>query len=153
MNDFTYENRQGMTVLPDAIDEATGQRLEGTAEVVDSRFANWAAAEDAEQEELVEVDEDAFAPEDVDPTFEERLSDTFDEIYNADYDINPDFADSIAQVNIGDTPEAVTVKHFATQVYNGNITTEEAFQGALESGLDPDALMFHFYKLKTHFTD
>ena len=147
MNDFTYEDRQGMTVLPEAIDEATGQPIEGSSQVVDSRIANWVGDVPME-EQPIEVDEDAFAPENREPTFDERLSDTFDEINTSDYSISPDVVDNIVSADIGNTPEAVTVQHLAAEVYNGNLQPEEAFNEAIQTGIDMDKLMFAYYQLK-----
>ena len=43
-----------MTVLPDEIDEATGKRIEGTAEIVDTRHVAFANEEETEAAREVE---------------------------------------------------------------------------------------------------
>ena len=153
---FSYENRPGLTVNPPEIDEATGQPI-GEAQVYDfehkhpffrEEHQQYASSQETEE---VEIDEDAFAPEDVEPSFDERLSDTFEEINTSEYSISPELANDIATADIGTSPEAITVKHLAASVYNGNLSPEEAFQAAVESGMDMDKLMFQYYQLKQHF--
>jgi len=139
--------REGMTVLPDAIDETTGQRIEGSAQIVDTRFANL-VEEETETESYVEVDDDALAPEDRDPSMEERLAETHELIYNADIDINPEFANTIAGTDIGDSNAATIVKYAAMKTFNGDITKEEAMQLVIESGVDIDEAMQAFYQLQ-----
>ena len=146
-----------MTVLPDQIDEATGERIEGSAQVVDSRHVAFAKedlnfeGQDPTSYEDVDVEDDAFNPDDVEPSFEVRLADTFEEINSTSFDVNPERANEIAQVDMGDTAEAITVQYLASKVYNGDITPEEAFQNAVESGYDMDTLMANYYALKSHF--
>ena len=143
-------HREGMTVLPETVDQATGEKIEGTAQIVDTRFANL-VEEETETESYVEVDDDALDPEDRDPSMEVRLADTFEEINTSEFQVDPGMANSIAQVDLGSSPEAITVQHLAASVYNGNITPEEAFHAGVESGINPDKLMFQYYKLKSYF--
>lgn len=151
MSNIYFEpDRQGMTVLPDQFDEATGERIENTSQVVDTRVANW-HGQSPDTYEDVSVDEDALNPLEVEPSFEVRLADTFDEINTTPFDINPEFANEIAAVDMGDSREAITVQYLASKVFNGDMTPEESFQHAVESGLDMDKLMFHYYQLKSNF--
>ena len=132
----------------------TGQRLFGTEEVQETRGfgfkPEYTYREDDPIEEI-QLDNDALSPEDQTQPFEVRLADTFEEVNTTAYDIDPEFANSIASADIGASPEAITVKHLAASVYNGNISPEEAFQAAVESGMDMDKLMFQYYQLKQHF--
>ena len=141
-----------MTVLPDMVDEATGNRIEGSSQVVDSRYVAFVKGEPNEEDPEIDDpqfdDHDHLSPEERDPEFELRLADTFEEINTTEYDVNPEIADTIAQQDLGRSPEAITVQYLASKVFNGDMTPEEAFQGAVESGLDMDKLMFQYYALK-----
>ena len=143
-----------MTVHPEQINEITGQRIEGSAEVVDSRFANWAANEggndfsELEMSEEPEQDELGFEA----PLFkdqQEALTETFDEVYNTDYSYSEEMAGAVAQADIGNSDAATTVKYLASQVYLNNLTPEQAFQQAVDSQIDPDKLLFSYYQLKS----
>ena len=152
MSQIHFEpNRQGMTVLPDDIDDATGERIEGTSKVIDTRVANWAHNEQDSEDPDDLAYEDPDAVEEPLPPLEVRLSDTFDEVYNTDYEVSDEMANSIASQDIGDTPEATTVKFLAMKVFQGEMTPEESFQAAVESGLNPDKLLFSYYQLKSKF--
>ena len=152
MSQIHFEpNRPGVTVLPDDIDDATGERIDGTSKVIDTRVTNW------EHNNQVSEDLDDLAYEDPDaveeplPPLEVRLADTFEEIYTTDYEVNDEVANQIAATDIGDSPESTTVKFLAMRVLQGELSAEEAFQNAVESGLDPDKLLFNYYQLKKHF--
>jgi len=142
--------REGMTVLPETVDQATGEKIEGTAQIVDTRFANL-VEEETETESYVEVDDDALDPEDRDPTFEIRLSDTEEDIRTGEYTVSDEFANEVAGANIGDSPADITVKFLATKVFQGHMTPEEAFADAVGSGLNPDDLMRSYWSLKEYF--
>ena len=96
-------------------------------------------------------DDEALAPEDrtTDPAI--LLADTFEEINTTEYTASPEMVSSIASVDLGDSPEAITVQYLAAQVYEGNMTPEEAFNDAATSGLNPDKLIFQYNQLKKHF--
>lgn len=144
-----------MTVHPEQIDQITGQKIEGSADVVDTKTMNWAANEGQNDFSELEVAEQTET--EVENTFEipqfesqeHALAETFDEVYNAEVDYSEEMAGEIANADIGDSAAATTVKYLASQVYLQNITTEQAFQNAVESGIDPDALMFAYYNLKS----
>jgi len=152
-NDIKIEERKGMTVTPDIIDEVTGQRIEGTAQVHDFEHKHpfFRDEQQAQVQDQLEPNDPAIDPELQEPPIEIRLADTFDDINTAEFDVSPEFANEIAGADIGDSPEAITVKYLATQVYSGNITAEEAFNAAVESGYEPDNLMFAYYNLKNYF--
>ena len=135
-----------MTVLPDDIDEATGERIPNTAVVEDTQFGNW-----EEEEDFEEIEQDALAPEDQVPEFEVLLADTFEEIVSTDFDVSPTLAYEIASADIGNSRADAAVQLFTSQVYNGELTAEEAFQSAVETGIDPVDLLDSFYKLQEVF--
>ena len=151
---INYEpTRQGLTVNPPLRDEATGEYIEGTEQVVDTRFVAF-----TKDEEPAEVDPDLMDeinsddPEHPDYVSEEvRLAETFDEINTTEYEYSEDIANQIAATDIGTSPEATVVKYLASQVYLDKMSPEEAFQTAVESGLNPDKLMQQYYQLKQHF--
>lgn len=147
-------NRQGMTVLPDDIDDATGERIENTSQVVDTRFTAFAKDEEPNEydpdlaEELKSDDPDH--PEYV--SEEERMADTQQDILTAEErTYNETLATSVSSLDLGDSPAAITVQHLTTQYYLGNISRDEAFTAAIESGIEPDKLMFAYWQLKNHF--
>ena len=145
---FEYSDRKAMTVLPPEVDEATGQPI-GEAEVYDNEHKHPFFRNEQELHETdPDVDESALHPSDRQPPLEIRLADTFEEINTTSYDISDEFANTIASVDIGNSPEAITVQYLATQVYKGSMTAEEAFQQAVSSGYDPDALMMNYYALQ-----
>lgn len=62
-------------------------------------------------------------------------------------DPNPDAAQAILQANIGDSDEAATVQYVAYQYYNGQMTLEEAYNEALNTGLSEAKLYAAFQAL------
>ena len=75
---------------PDAIDEATGERIEGTAQIVDTRHVAFAEQDEdnsAEVDDPQFEDQDHLSEEDRDPIFEVRLADTFEEINTTPYEV------------------------------------------------------------------
>ena len=146
-----------MTVLPNEKSELTGDTLPGTAQVKETRGLGFNDTDETDDEswERDEALRDQIEQEDPeDPNyapFEVRLADTFEDINTSEYQVDPGMANSIAQVDLGNSPEAITVQHLAASVYNGNISPEEAFQAAVESGYDADILMENYYALKSHF--
>ena len=152
MSEIYYEEgRPGMTVLPDEIDQVTGERIEGSAKVVDTRIANW-NHDEQDSEDLDKLAyEDPEAVEEPHPSLDVRLADTFDEVYNTPYEVSDETANAIASVDIGSSPEATTIKYLAMKVFQGEMTAEQSFQAAVDSGLDPDKLLFNYYQLKSKF--
>ena len=155
-------DRQGMTVYPDQIDEATGQPIEGSSEVVDTRVANLAkedlnydgqspdAYEEIDhlsEEELIDANPD-YIPETIS---EVELASISDEIHQSSISPDAQLADSIASVDLGDSAADVTVQFLSHKVYNGDITAEEAFNEAINSGIPPEALASSFKRLQSYF--
>ena len=149
-----------MTVYPELRDEATDQPIEGTSEVVDTRFANMAkqdlnfegqdptSYEDVNltEEELIEADAD-YTPSDISPV---DLADISTEIHEASVSADPTLADSILSAPMGNSASDTTVTYLAHKVYQGDITASEAFEEAVNSGLAPEALAQSFRKLQSY---
>jgi len=153
-DDITIQQpRQGMTYIPELTDDATGEPIEGTDRLCPSHLTNWEEQSIDTYEEVTEVNQDSLNPEDQDPDLEVRLADTFEEINTTEFDVNPTFAYEIASADIGGSREDAAVQLFTSQVYNGDLTPEEAFQAAINTGLNPDDLMRSYYKLQQHFTN
>ena len=149
--DFVPQH-QPMTIHPEVIDEMTGERVPGSAEVVDTKIMNWAADKEKQFPDLPNLEEPAeelaFQP----PQFEsqqEALTETFEEVFNAEIEYSEEMAGEIAGADIGDSEAATTVKYLASQVYLNNMSTEDAFKAAVESGQDVDKLLFAYYNLKS----
>ena len=152
MNIHYQEDRPGLTVLPDVIDEATGERVEGTSEIVPNHYTNFVES----PETFDEVDEEAYpappAEEEVIPEASALdLADITEEVFEAPAEVNPQMADAIAQVDLGQSEAAISVQYLASKFYNGEMTADECVREAVESGIDTDALAFYYHKLKAHF--
>ena len=158
--DFNYDNRQGMTVNPDAIDEATGQRIPGTAQVRESLYSNYDKqignyhGEGEGQYEDLGVNEDAYAPEDREQPVEVQLAETVELIENELYAPDDSFADELSAIEMpdGDTA-AQLVQDLAVSVYSGDISQSEAIQLAIESGEDMSSLVYYFNAIKGLYED
>ena len=95
-------------------------------------------------------EEDLDSPE---HTFSEvELADISDEVHNTTVEFNEEMANQIASADIGSTPADVTVQFLAHKVYQGELNPAEAFEEALNSGINPDKLAFAYNKLKRHFS-
>lgn len=152
-----------MTYLPELVDEATGERVEGTGLLTDTRLTTLqkeeqlnfegqdpTSYEDVEpltEEELIEADAD-YVPQDISPV---ELASISDEIHSAS--INPDeaLAASIASVDMGNSAADITIQFLTHKVYDGQLTPTEAFEEAVNSGLPAEALAASFRKLQSHF--
>ena len=158
--DFNYDNRQGMTVNPDVIDEATGQRIPGTSQVRESLYSNYDKqignyhGEGEGQYEDLGVNEDAYAPEDREQPVEVQLAETVELIENEIYATDPNFAQELAAIEMppGDTAGAL-VQNLSVAVYNGQVTQSEAIQMAIESGEDVSTLVYYFNAIKGLYED
>ena len=146
-----------MTILPDTIDEATGERIPGTSQVVDTRVSNWAGQSDEsyeETEESIYEQEQAIAEDPDHPDSELDsvvLADISTEIHESDASFDEAMASAVVSADMSDSPADVTVQYLAHQVYQGNLTPAEAFNEALDSGVNHAALVASFQKLKAHF--
>ena len=66
----------------------------------------------------------------------------------------PDQATAMAvlEADIGDSEAAAAVQHLASQYYAGNITAQDAYQEALDSGIPQEALYAAFNQLYNQLT-
>ena len=145
-------HRHGMTVNPPLRDEATGEIIEGSEQVVDTRFANWNHESNEYDPELEKeaINEDEDHPDYV--SEEVRMADTQQDILTAEeQSFDESLAASISSVDLGTTPADITVQHLVTQYYLGNISRDEAFEEAISSGISPESLMQSYWNLKKHF--
>ena len=145
-------HRYGMTVNPPLRDEATGEIIEGSEQVVDSRFANWNHEDNEFDPELEKeaINEDEDHPDYV--SEEVRMADTQQDILTAEeQSFDESLAASISSVDLGTTPADITVQYLVTQYYLGNISRDEAFEVAISSGISPESLMQSYWNLKKHF--
>ena len=99
-------HRYGMTVNPPLRDEATGEIIEGSEQVVDSRFANWNHEDNEYDPELEKeaINEDEDHPDYV--SEEVRMADTQQDILTAEEQLfDESLAASISSVDLGTTSE------------------------------------------------
>ena len=157
---FSYgQPRQGMTVLPAQIDEATGQVIEGSEELVGNHLTNIAlqereGLEDSLEEEpptpAVIENESDLTEDDVDPV---ELADISEELMEAEVIASDEHAEQIMSVDFGDDDASLAVQYLAHQVYSGAMTTEEAFSEALNSGISHRDLINRFQRMQQHFSN
>jgi hypothetical protein len=74
-----------------------------------------------------------------------------DLIYNEAAEPNEEVAEAILQVDLGDTDAASIVQYLAYKYFAGEVSVDDAYQEALDSGVDTDELTAAFNKLRTHF--
>ena len=149
-NDIKIEHREGMTVLPPDVDPVTGDVI-GDAHVFNYRNKHPFFREEEMDSSDEDIEQDALSPDDQDPEFEMRLADTFDELNSTPYDVNPALAFEIASADIGGTRADSAVQLFTSQVFNGDLSPEEAFRAAIDTGISADELMNSYYKLQRLF--
>ena len=156
-------DRPGYTYLPDAVDEATGERVEGTGMLAESHIANlvkddqlnfegqdptsYEEVSPLTEQEQIDADPD-YQPEDISPV---ELASISDEIHSASVSPDEALASSIASLDMGNKAADIAVQYFAHKVYDGQMTPTEAFEEAVNSGLPPEALAASFRKLQSHF--
>ena len=154
-------DRQGMTYIPDAIDEATNERIEGTGMVAPSHMANMMKDEQLNfegqdptsyedvnltEEELIEADAD-YVPSDISPV---DLAEITSEIYESSKSPSQELASEILRAPMSDSAADTTVTYLAHKFYQGEVTTDEAYQEALNSGIPPEALAQSYRKLQSY---
>ena len=140
-------SRSGFTCNPPQINEATGER-EGDFEVYPTiPFADDVDADDtAYLYEAIQED-----PDHPDYEFDEsQLGELSIEINESSVTPDEALANQIASSSFGDTPSDVTVQFLTHKVYTGDITPQEAFTEAIDSGIPLEQLAYSFNKLKTH---
>lgn len=157
MSQINYEpHRNGQTVLPDVVDEVTGQTVEGTSQVVDTRVANFAhenyeEVEDSIYEQEQAIQEDPDHPDYVDDAVE--LANISEEIHEAEVSYNEEMAQAVVQAPMSDSPSDVTVQYLSHKVFNGDLTPQEAFEEAMNSGINPEQLAASYNKIKSFFNN
>lgn len=153
-------NRGGYTFIPD-YNEVTGEIDIENGSVAPTNMKNWVddpdlnfQGQDPTSYEDVSPEEELIAEDPDHPDFELDavvLADISDEIHNTPVSYDQEMADSIIQAPMSDSPADVTVQYLASQVYSGNISSEEAFNEAMNSGVDPALLAQSWRKLQSHF--
>lgn len=154
MNINIQPNRPGMTYIPD-YDEVTGEIDLENGSIAPTNMKNWAAedepnTEDFEpltEEELIDADPD-YQGEEVSPT---ELSDITDEVLGFSTEYDETQASAVLEAPMGDTPGDVTIQYLAHQFYTGNMSAQEAYDEALNSGVSPDELARSYRKLQSYF--
>ena len=139
--------RRGFVVNPPQRDESTNEFI-GEPEV----YINEPFTQEEEEETFTDVDDDALAPEDREPVSELELGEISIEIHESAVIPDETLATEIAAYTLGDTPSDITVQFLAHKVYQGELTAEEAFAEALDSGINPDHLGASYKRLKSHFS-
>jgi hypothetical protein len=146
------------------IDEVTGERVEDTGMLVHTEHTLFAKQDQPDlaepetefDEETTYITEEEAAElglldelaEQISPV---ELASISDEIHNHTVITNPELATSIASVDLGDSAADITVQFLAHKVFNGDITSTEAFEEAVNSGLPPEALASSFKRLQSYF--
>lgn len=163
---INFENdRPAFTYLPDMIDEATGEPIEGTGMVTETHLTAFAKQEqpklldptydpsegveltDEEHKRIYHVD-DVIRDDEINPVV---LADVSAEIHESNVSYDPEMATAVLQAPMSDSPADVTVQFLAHKVYNGDISAEEAFNEALMSGINLAELVTSYDILKEHF--
>jgi hypothetical protein len=91
-------------------------------------------------------DQQDFTPDEEEYS-DDELADLEGWLIDNTTDPNPEVAQAILDANIGDSNEAVTIQHLAYQYYNGQITLEQAYNEALNTGLPQSKLYAAFNSL------
>lgn len=153
MENFNIEyTRPGMTYYPPEVDDATGQVIEGTDQVVETQFANFAKQErqngevSSQEETMVEHSETDFDDQ-------VALADVSEEINNTTIVADDAISDEVVLLDMGDSDSANAVQYLVSEVFAGNITAEDAFNEALTCGLPHNELLQHWNTIKTHFAN
>ena len=147
---INFENdRPAFTYLPDMIDEATGEPIEGTGMVTETHRlllpnknnpnldptydpSKGVELTDEQYKRIYHVD-DVIRDEELNPVV---LADVSAEIHESNVSYDPEMATAVLQAPMSDSPADVTVQFLAHKVYNGDITAEDAFNQALMSGIN-----------------
>lgn len=139
--------RSGYVVNPPERDEVTNQLISEPEVYENTPFAQ-------EQEEHIadfDIDEDAIPPEAREHS-ELELGEISIEIHESAVIPDETLATEIAAYSLGDTPSDITVQFLAHKVYQGELTAEEAFAEAIDSGINRDYLAASYKRLKSHFS-
>ena len=158
---MTYNNRPPMSYVPDVVLDENGQEHYGdsgsvvighTGSTIDpTTTINELTGEQQVQEQVVNPEEDLDAPEY--QSLEVQMAEVSDEIHTTSVIPNDEIADQIASYKLGDSPADITVSYLSHKVYQGELTSEEAFQQAMNSGINPALLVDSYRRLRTHFSN
>ena len=74
-----------------------------------------------------------------------------DFIYNETAEPNEEVAEAILEIDLGDSDAASIVQYLAYKYFAGEVSVDDAYQEALDSGVDADELTAAFNQLRTHF--
>ena len=75
-----------------------------------------------------------------------------DLIYNDAAEPNQETADAILEVDLGDSDAASVVQYLSFKYFAGEMSLDDAYNEALDSGIDPDELASAFNQLRSHFS-
>ena len=92
------------------------------------------------------------ATEAEDTTSEMSAEEATDYIYNNAAEPNQETAEAILQLDLGDTDAASVVQYLSYKYFAGEASLDDAYNEALNSGIDPDQLTTVFNQLRKHFT-
>ena len=156
MTNIHFSNdRPAYTYLPEVKDEMTGESVEGTGMLTESHLTNIAKDDQLNnvdddvnltEDELIEADPD-YVPSDLSPV---DLAEITSEIYESSASPSPDMADQILRSPMSDSAADTTITFLAHKFYQGEVTADEAYQEAINSGLPPEALAQSFRKLQSY---
>ena len=103
------------------------------------------------EQQLYELSlEEATEAEDTTP--EMSAEEATDYIYNNAAEPNQETAEAILQLDLGDTDAASVVQYLSYKYFAGEVSLDDAYNEALNSGIDPDQLTTVFNQLRKHFT-
>ena len=92
------------------------------------------------------------ATEAEDTTSEMSAEEATDYIYNNAAEPNQETADAILELDLGDSDAASVVQYLSFKYFAGEMSADDAYNEALESGIDPDELAAAFNQLRSHFS-
>jgi uncharacterized protein YpmB len=96
-------------------------------------------------------DEDYEESEEQDANEGLTAEEATDLIYNETAEPSEEIAEAILEVDLGNTDAASVVQYLAYKYFAGEVSVDDAYNEALNSGIDPDELTAAFNKLRTHF--
>jgi hypothetical protein len=87
----------------------------------------------------------------VEETEEMSAEDLTDYIYENAAEPNQEIAEAILDVDLGDSDAASVVQYLSYKYFTGELSVDDAYNQALDSGIDPDELTTAFNQLRKHF--
>ena len=153
MENFNLEySRPGYTYYPPEVDDATGQVIEGTDQVVETQFANF-AKEERDNGEVSSQEETIVEHSETDFDDQVSLAEVSEEINNTTVVADDATAEEVMLLDLPQTETANAVQYLVSEVYSGNMSAEEAFNEALTSGLSHNEMLSHWNAIKIHFAN